>query len=178
MKIYLVRHGRTNYNDLQLCNADPSVDVHLTPIGIRQAKTLAEKFRDVHLDHIFVSELPRTQQTATIVNKFHSLPLEIDARLNDIRTGFEGKPFAQYMQALDAAANRWTARFKDGESVEDIKKRVSDFIDELRTKKFDTAVMVTSQWIIQAIIAVADSLSNEDAWALNVKQGSCREITI
>ena len=81
MKLYLARHGRTNYNDLGLCNADPAVDVHLTPSGVAQAGALAEKLKLVPLDHIFASELNRTQQTAEIINKFHNLEIEIDARL-------------------------------------------------------------------------------------------------
>ena len=77
MKIYFARHGRTNYNDLDLCNADPSVDVHITELGAEQAKALADKLKDLPLDRIFVSELKRTQQTAEIVNSFHDAPIEI-----------------------------------------------------------------------------------------------------
>ncbi len=43
MNLYLARHGRTNYNDLGLCNADPTVDVHLTALGIEQAKANRSK---------------------------------------------------------------------------------------------------------------------------------------
>src|SRR6185369_14402091 len=42
MKVYIARHGQTNYNEARRCNADPSVDVFLTETGIRQAKELAE----------------------------------------------------------------------------------------------------------------------------------------
>jgi alpha-ribazole phosphatase len=164
MKIYLARHGRTNYNDLGLCNADPTVDVHLTRVGAEQAEDLADKLKQVQLDHIFVSELRRTQQTAEIVNKSHNLEIEIDPRLNDGKSGFEGKHFTEYENALNAATNRWTVRFNDGESIEDIKKRVVDFINELRTKKYDAVLIVTSLWIIQAILAVVRHIPNEEAW--------------
>ena len=79
MKLYLARHGWTNYNDLRLCNADPTVDVHLTPTGVSQAEALADKLKQTALDHIIVSELKRTQQTAEIVNRFHHLEIEVDA---------------------------------------------------------------------------------------------------
>src|SRR5437868_14596557 len=128
MKLYLARHGWTNYNDLRLCNADPTVDVHLTPTGVSQAEALADKLKQTALDHIIVSELKRTQQTAEIVNRFHHLEIEVDARLNDGRSGFEGKPFSEYARALDAADNRWTAHFNGGESVEDIRDLVADFM--------------------------------------------------
>jgi broad specificity phosphatase PhoE len=178
MKLYLARHGRTNYNDLGLCNADPTVDVHLTSTGIAQAKALADKLKHISIDHIFVSELRRTQQTAEIVNKAHNLEIEADARLNDGRSGFEGKHFTEYDKALDESTDRWTVRFNDGESVEDIKKRVSDFIDELLTKKYEAVLVVTSLWIIQAIIAIVRHTSNEEAWSFEAPQGDYLELEI
>jgi probable phosphoglycerate mutase len=178
MKIYLARHGRSTYNDLGLCNADPSIDVHLTPTGIQQAKALGEKLKDVHIDHIFVSELRRTQQTAEFVNTFHNLHIEVDPRLNDGPSGFEGKPFQEYEAALAAAPNRWTARFNGGMSIEDVKQQAASFINELRSKDYDTVLVITSQWVVFAIIALLNGLSNEDAWKLNVEQGSFTELDI
>lgn len=178
MKIFLARHGRSTYNDLGLCNADPSVDVRLTLLGVEQAKALAEKLKQTPIDHIFASELRRTQQTADIVNAPHSLKVEIDPRLNDGPTGFEGKPFQEYALALAAAPSRWTARFNDGESIEDIKKRVAGFVDELQIKPYDSVLIITSLWIIFAMLAYIKGLSNEDAWNLEVKQGDYLELEI
>lgn len=178
MKLYLARHGQTNYNDLHLCNSDPTVDVHLTQEGIKQAEALANKLKQVHLDYIFTSELPRTQQTAAIVNQFHNLKIEIDARLGDHRSGFEGRPFKELSDALDAAEDEWTARFNGGESIEDIKSRAADFIADLRTKDYDAVLIVTSQWVIRAVVAVIQGISNEEAWRLEAAQGSCIEIEL
>src|SRR5882762_3740116 len=122
MKIYFARHGRTNYNDLDLCNSDPSVDVHITAEGTKQAEVLAGKLEEVPIDRIFVSELRRTQQTAAIVNQLHHVTIEVDPLLNDHRSGYEGKPARLLTEAMDAAEDRWTARFNDGESIEDMKK--------------------------------------------------------
>lgn len=176
MKIYFARHGRTNYNDLELCNADPSVDVHITPRGEEQAKELADRLKDVRIEHIFISELKRTQQTAAIVNEFHNVPIEVAPLLNDHRSGFEGKSAKLLMEALDKAENRWTAHFNDGESIEDMKKRVATFLDELKTKPYDTVLIVTSQWIIQAALTIIKNISNEEAWSYEVSQGSFVEL--
>ncbi len=178
MKVYFARHGRTNYNDLRLCNADPSVDVHITPEGTEQAKVLAEKLKETPIDHIFVSELKRTQQTAEIVNAFHHVPIEVDPLLNDHRSGFEGRPFTLLAKAMDEAENRWTVRFNDGESVEDMKKRVADFLDELNTKPYNTVLVVTSKWIIQAAVVIVKGVSNEEAWELDVVQGDYVELEV
>jgi broad specificity phosphatase PhoE len=180
MKLYFARHGRTNYNDLDLCNGDPSVDVHITDLGIQQAKALADKLRDVPIDYIFVSEMRRTQQTAKFVQDTHNTSVEIGiaSLLNDHRSGFEGKSAELLLEAMDAAENRWTARFNDGESVEDMKERVAQFLAQLKDKPYNRVLIVTSGWIIHAAAAIIQNISNEEAWALDVVQGDYLEMDI
>jgi probable phosphoglycerate mutase len=178
MKLYLARHGRTNYNDLRLCNADPTVDVHLTSVGLEQANALANRFKEIRFERIFVSELKRAQQTAIIINEFHDVPVEIAPLLNDHRSGFEGKSVDLLVNALDASENKWTARFNDGESIEDMKARVAAFLDQLRAKPYDITLVVTSQWIIYAAVAIIRNVPNEEAWKLEVEPGSCLELNI
>jgi alpha-ribazole phosphatase len=77
MKLYCLRHGETNYNRLGLCNDDPARDVHLTPEGTRQAQAAALRLRAAPLERIIItSELPRTWQTADIINRDHRVPLK------------------------------------------------------------------------------------------------------
>lgn len=176
MKIYVARHGRTNYNDLNLCNADPSVDVHLTSQGIQQAQALAAKLRQAPIDCIFTSQLGRTQQTAEIVNLFHGVPMHTDPLLNDYRSGYEGQSADLLIAAMDAAKDRWTARFNDGESIEDMKSRVAEFLDKLRVEPYDAVLVVTSGWVIRMAIAIIQNISNEAAWAVDVAQGDYLEL--
>jgi broad specificity phosphatase PhoE len=156
----------------------PTVDVHITTVGLEQAKALAGKLKEVRLEHIFVSELKRTQQTAEIVNQFHHISIEVASLLNDHHSGYEGRPAKLLMEALDNAENRWTARFNDGESIEDMEQRVAMFLDQLKTKPYNIVLAVTSQWIIHAAMAIVQNIPNEEAWRLEVKQGSCLELDI
>ena len=55
MKLYVVRHGQTNYNIAnKVCGKS---DVELTDLGKQQAKKASEQLQDVSLDFIFASPL-------------------------------------------------------------------------------------------------------------------------
>jgi probable phosphoglycerate mutase len=77
MKVYFVRHGQTNYNVLDFCNDDITKDVHLTDLGNQQAKIVAEKLKGIKLDLVFISELPRTRETASIITRENSVEFKI-----------------------------------------------------------------------------------------------------
>lgn len=178
MKVYFARHGRTNYNDLELCNADPTVDVHITAIGTEQAKALADKLKDVKFDHIFTSELKRTQQTAEIVNRFHHVPIEVDPLLNDHRSGYEGKSAKLLIAAMDKAENKWTARFNGGESIEDVKQRMKTFLEKLKSQPYETVLVVSHGWVIHTAVAIIKDIPNEEAWEIDPAQGDFLEFEI
>jgi broad specificity phosphatase PhoE len=178
VKLYLARHGQTNYNEARLCNADPSVDVYLTKTGIKQAAKLANDLKDATIQHIYISELRRTEQTADIINQYHQAPVTVDARLNDNRSGFEGKLVSDYYAALDAAPNKWEARLNDGESVADVKTRVNSFMQDLKTQDYKTVLIVTSMIIIQTVYGIINNLSYEDLRKIEVARGSCTKLEL
>jgi broad specificity phosphatase PhoE len=178
MKIYLTRHGRTNYNERDLCNGDPGVDVYITAEGTKQAEALADKLEHIPIDRIFVSELRRTQQTAEIINQFHRVEMEVEPLLNDHRSGYEGRSAKLLIEAMDAAENRWTARFNDGESIEDMKRRVAEFLNSLKAEPYNAVLVVTSGWVIKVAIAIIQNISNEQAWTIDAEQGSYLEFEI
>ena len=178
MKIYLARHAETNYNILKLNNADPTIDVHLTDKGIEQAENLSKTLESADFEAAFISELPRTRQTAEIVNRSHSKPVTVDARLNDNRTGFEGKLVADWLTALDAADDQWTANFNGGESMAASVERVTEFMNELIDKPFKSVLIVTHGFITQAIFGFAENKTRDEALEFNLPQGTYAEFEI
>jgi probable phosphoglycerate mutase len=146
-----MRHGRTNYNDLELCNDDPTVDVHLNETGKQQAQAAAEKLRNVKLDRIIVSPLPRTRQTAEIVNQYHNLAIDTHHGIADIRSGFEGKGVNDYFSAI--ADDPLNARINDGESLLDHKKRILAFIDWLKKQREQNILVVAHEETLRVFVA-------------------------
>ncbi|MDH3948135.1 MAG: histidine phosphatase family protein [Gammaproteobacteria bacterium] len=149
MPLWFMRHGETNYNRLGLCNDNPERDVHLSDTGIRQAEQAAEQLRHKLLRRILVSELPRTRQTAEIINRHHQVPIEIYPALNDIQSGFDGRPVAEYFAAI--SHDPLHARVKGGESLLDHKQRISHFLHDLQSRQEDAVLIVAHEETLRAI---------------------------
>lgn len=151
MELYFIRHGRTNYNDRSLCNDDPSQDVHLSELGIAQAEAAAERLRDVPIERIIVSPLPRTRQTAEIINRFHAVPIDVHPDIIDIRSGFEGRTVADYFAAI--AHDPLNARVNGGESQLDHKQRVLRFIEWLTAQDEQTVLVVAHEETLRIFVS-------------------------
>lgn len=170
MNFYCMRHGHTNYNNLGLCNDDPGRNVYLTEAGIAQAQSAALTLRDVEFERIIVSPLPRTYQTAEIVNCYHSVPIVVHADLADIRSGFESKPVSDYFAAISHDPLR--ARVNGGESLLDHKQRVLRFIDWLRVQTDKTLLVVAHEETMRVFVAYFEG-SVEDAQLRDIHVGNC-----
>ena len=76
MRFVGLRHGESEFNRLGLCNDDPNRPVNLTTEGRRQAKGVIEALRQLSVQRIISSELPRARQTAEIL-----APLDLTAEI-------------------------------------------------------------------------------------------------
>ena len=173
MRVYVARHAETNYNLLRLCNDSPDVDVYLTPNGIKQAEALASTLKAAKFDLVITSDFPRTKETAKILNVHHDAPTISDSRINDVLTGFEGKPVNEFGKARRGASNRWTVRLNGGESFEDEKVRVALFLKDLKKRPETNILIVTHQAIARLIYANVHDLPNEKVDKIEVSNTHC-----
>ncbi|MEI7522254.1 MAG: histidine phosphatase family protein [Candidatus Saccharibacteria bacterium] len=178
MKVYIARHAETNYNVRGLCNDSPKVDVYLTDKGTEQAELLAESLKGAKFELVITSEFPRTKETARIVNQHHNAPTIEDSRINDVLTGFEGKPVSEFREARRSADSRWTVRLNNGESFEDEKLRVVAFLQDLKQRSETSVLVVTHQAIARIIYAISNNLPNEKVDELEVSNTHSFEITL
>jgi len=172
-----MRHGRTNYNDLGLCNDDPGQNVYLTETGIAQAKSAALALRDVSFDCILVSPLPRTRQTAEIVNGDHAAPIREHSDLADIRSGFEGRPVSEYFEAI--AADPLFMRVNGGESLMDHKQRVLRFIDWLKQQPLQTPLIVAHEETMRVLISFFENnVADDQLRSIHIKNCEFRQYVL
>lgn len=173
MKVYIARHAETNYNVLGLCNDSPDVDVYLTDRGREQGKILAATLKSADFELIITSDFPRTKETARILNEHHNAPTISDSRINDLLTGFEGKPVKDFRDARRNATNRWTVRLNGGESFEDEKARVKQFLNDLQERPEKCVLVVTHQAIARLIYANVNRLPNKKVGDIEVSNTHC-----
>jgi broad specificity phosphatase PhoE len=101
-------------------------DVELSELGIKQSHELKKLIKNKQFDAVFSSDLKRAVQTAKIV--FNELI--IDNRLRECNYGlYNGKPsnIVEPMQEKNIINP-----FPDGESYEDVKTRIKDFLKFLK----------------------------------------------
>ena len=170
MKSYFVRHGQTNYNILNLCNDDTNKEVHLTEFGKQQAEGVKEKFKNIKLDMVFISDFPRTRETAEIIIKDPEVIFHEDSRINDRKTGYEGKSVSDFFKELKS--DIFNLKLKGGESFQEEKIRVFSFLDYLKKLSCDTVLVVTHGEILQIINGYYNKLSDQEM--LNTKADNCQ----
>ena len=101
--LYLIRHGEAEGNVFRRLQGQ--YDSLITPNGRKQIAALEERFRDIHIDAVYSSDLTRTCITAGAIYKPKGLPLYTDPRLREIGVGvWENTPFG-YLEHTDRERN-------------------------------------------------------------------------
>ena len=89
MKLYLVRHGETDWNKVKRIQGQ--VDIPLNQFGKRLAEETAEGLRDIPFDLCISSPLSRAHETARIILYGKDIPIIKDARIEEMAFGeYEG----------------------------------------------------------------------------------------
>lgn len=181
MKLIATRHAETNYNVKDLVNYDPTVDVHLTENGVKQAEELAEQLRGFNFNAIYVSRLKRTKQTADIINRYHGKTLIVSELLDDTRNGFEGEPYSEAKRWRDSQPDPVSARYMNKyESVSDMTNRVRRFLDYLKQHHQDSDVIlaVTSSHLIKQLRMLNGEITLQELLSVPAKHATYYEFEI
>ena len=165
MKLIIVRHGQSNYNVQRKINFLPTKECHLTELGMQQAYEVKEQLKEKKWDIAIVSELYRTQQTAAIINEDRNIPLFIDEKINEIKTGIEGQSYDEYRAQLeeDDEVLRRDKALPNGESYDQVKARIRTFLSELKTKNYSSVLIVTHFTPMIALRQVLEEQSDAES---------------
>jgi len=167
MKVYIVRHGQVSSNALGRYNRKED---DLTEKGIMQAEELRDNIKQMDFDIIISSPLIRALHTADIINCQHK-KIVVDERLKERNVGsLAGQPLT--------VTNReeywnYNTKIKYGteEDIKDFFKRVFQFLDELKGKEYQSALIVAHSGVSKAFNAYFEGI--QDGMFLNRGLENC-----
>lgn len=124
----MVRHGESEANVANRINDDPSRIVNLTERGRAQAEAASGRLRKKSFTHAYVSEFARARQTAEILLRHHVCQPNIDARINERRSGMDGSSVDEFNDLVRSDPLR--IKPDQGESFLELMERLRSFLDE------------------------------------------------
>lgn len=164
MNLYVVRHGQTDWNIYNKIQG--LTDISLNEVGHEQAEQTAKIFKNIDIEFIISSPLERALDTAKHINKYKQTSLIIDERLKERYFGdFEGNSDLSQFNCninilLDYNKNYNSYKV---EPIQDLYKRVAEFLEELKVKYCDKSILlVTHNGIIQVIESILNNHSRQD----------------
>ena len=167
MKIYLVRHGQTDWNLRGI--AQGQTDVPLNETGIAQAQALRDKVRGIDFGVCYSSPLKRAAETATIIAG-HRCEIRYDDLLKERGFGeFEGRPGAEMREkAPNIGDFKINTNYGGIEPVKDLLARAEAFLAKIKRDcaGMDRVLVVGHGSMLKAIhFAIVGWDEDTDFWS-------------
>lgn len=143
MKIYIARHGQTDWNNEH--RAQGRTDIPLNDTGIKQAEALRENIKDVRFDAVYASPLKRAAKTAEVAVGDRN-EIIYDDRLVERSFGdYEGKVINGWVEAtggIDIGDIKLNSNIGNIEPVKEVLARTKAFLDDIKSKHHDNDVIL------------------------------------
>jgi len=170
MKIYLIRHGKTEWNLQHKMQGQR--DSPLIEEGLIQLRLLGERLNNECFQAVYSSPLKRAVQSARVV--FPGTELILRDELKEIALGdWEGRNYQQVKdQPLEEHEEFWEkphlfqARPGGGEDIFAVKERVVSLFNELISRHSfqDSIALVSHTVVIKALLMHVEKRSMKDFW--------------
>ncbi len=176
MKVYMMRHGETDANKERIIQGQRNT--HLNEEGKKQAIEAGKIIKKIDFAAIYTSPLERAIETAELATGRSREKFHIEKRLAEISFGeLEGCSIMDNkLHAFFAAPEQYQPP-EDGETLEELSKRVWEFMEEIKGKYPNQNVLLVSHGAaIHAIWYKMTGISMKDFW--KIKVGNCTILEI
>lgn len=174
MKLFLVRHGETDWN--KELRYQGRRDISLNAKGIEQAGIAGEKLKPYSPSALYSSNLTRTMQTSEIIGKALGLVPRSEPRLQEIDFGeWEGRTYPEVLELFPEVVQMWQESplqtgVPGGEKLKDVLDRTLEVLGEICSLVNDHVVIVTHGGPIRLLLS---HIGAEGAmWEYPIKPGS------
>lgn len=177
MKIYLTRHGETEWN--KMGKLQGWKNSNLTEKGIEDANNLKDLISDVPFDLVYTSDLGRAVSTTEILTSDRDKPkIVITERLRELSLGiWEGMTYDDTKlnypnEYHDYIYNPQLYKPEIGEDYSDLMSRVNSVLDEIINSDAENVLIVTHGVTLMAIINAINNTPIENFWNEDVVHGA------
>ena len=158
MRIFLLRHGETDWNLQGRCQG--VTDVDLNDRGRQQAMHVAEHLSAEKIDGIYSSDLKRALQTTDIIRQACGLGVTVDSDFRELNHGaFEGLTFSDIHASYPDFLRLWRSEpaqlmIPGGERLVDVEKRAWNGMEGILRSHLshEKVVVVSHNFPILAIL--------------------------
>jgi len=171
-ELILARHGETAWNLEKIYRG--RTDVNLDEVGIKQAKLLGKYLSKWELEAIYSSPLRRSIDTANIIARYQKIGVNIAEGLIDFDYGeWQSLPEQEAKRLYPTLHNEWhnnphKVRMPGGESLEDVRRRAIEVVNDVLSKYQGSVVLVSHRVVNKVLICSLLGLDNSCFW--NIKQ--------
>lgn len=180
--LLLIRHGQTTDGPAPRCHG--WTDLPLSEEGVRQIERLARHLGDRRVDALYASDLIRSRHTAEMLAKGRGLRPVIRPELREINFGdLEGCLVDELPLRFPATIAAWranpaTCRFPNGETFQEVKRRVLPTVESIVTRhRGQTAALALHSGVNRIILGWALGLPDEHLVRLEQDHG-CLNIVV
>jgi broad specificity phosphatase PhoE len=177
MRVILVRHGQTDWNEGGIFRG--RIDVALNRTGIRQAEIIAEVLDAVPIDAVYSSPLSRAFKTAQIIARHHDMPVQAMEAMTDIDFGeWQGLKRDEAASRYPDTYEIWETRpekveIPGAETLADVRKRLLDGLNDVFSKHPEGTVVIVSHGLTNKVLLCAVlGLDNSHFWKVKQDNGA------
>lgn len=182
MKLFFIRHGQTDWN-LQ-GKIQGSYDSELNDTGIKQAIELSEVLLKLNykFSRIYTSPQKRALKTAKILSEYSNIEYIPIDDLKEINMGeWEGLSWKEVEENYPTEYKKWLlnrqyTRTPNGESYDDMLKRVLIAINQIIDENSDNVVVISHSAIIMGLQCYVTNTPFNDMLKFKTKNATITEI--
>jgi broad specificity phosphatase PhoE len=172
-RVYLVRHGTTEWNKEEIFRG--RADCKLNETGQAEARALAEYFVDIPLEAIYASPLSRAMETAQGIAAAKGLRVIPDPDFVDIDFGeWQGLPLREVREKYSDLYRLWRERpqattFPGGENLAGVRARAWKGLQKVVQENPEKTALIISHRVVTKILICA-VLGLDDSHFWHIKQ--------
>ena len=170
-RIYLVRHGTTEWNREEIFRG--RVECPLNDTGRAEARAVAAYFQDVRMDGIYSSPLARAAETAAAIAAAQRVEVILDPAFTDLDFGeWQGHPLKEVREKYPDLYRAWRERpqdvtFPEGENLDQVRARAwAGLLRVVQGNPDRTLVIVSHRVITKVLLCAVLGLDNSLFWRI------------